>query len=239
MLSDRYTAAYEHMLVAVSQAPNVAPPELTAFWPMVGHAYDGSLMVVGRAVNGWMDHITVDALGDPAARETLCLCASDIRGERHVPDALGHRPLEPKRRRVQHGALGVLAARPVGPRGSRAGSRDDPQWSSRLVWSNLAKLAPANGGNPGGSLLDVQRQVGGALLAEELRQLAPRRVLVLTGSWWFQPFAAALGLTLEPGSGLVEGVARERDRTWVIAGHPQGKPRRILDDVISAFGTTG
>ena len=60
--------------------------------------------------------------------------------------------------------------------------------------------------------------------------------MLIVGSWWFQPFASELGLTLEPGSGLVEGVARERGRTWVIAGHPQGKPRRILDDVVAAFG---
>jgi hypothetical protein len=114
-------------------------------------------------------------------------------------------------------------------------SRDDPLWSSRLAWSNLAKLAPAEGGNPGGPLLEVQRELGPGLIDREVHELRPRRVLVLTGRSWFEPFARGTGLEVEWRDGLVQGVVRERARTWVIAGHPQGKPRPILDEVIAAF----
>lgn len=47
-------------------------------------------------------------------------------------------------------------------------SVDDPEWSSRVAWTNLAKLAPWGGGNPGGALLDVQRHRGPELLGIEV-----------------------------------------------------------------------
>jgi hypothetical protein len=74
-LSLDYEATYGRLLVELGTATRVEPPELTAFWPMVGHKYTGNLMVVGRAVNGWIDHITVDKLGDPAARGALLKAA--------------------------------------------------------------------------------------------------------------------------------------------------------------------
>ena len=61
------------------------------------------------------------------------------------------------------------------------------------------------------------------------------RVLVLTGRWWFEPFAERAKLNVEWRDGLVSGVVRQPARTWVIAGHPQGKPRGMLDEVVEAF----
>ena len=117
-------------------------------------------------------------------------------------------------------------------------SAGDPSWSSRLAWSNLAKVAPSSGGNPTGNLLDVQLLEGHQLLTREIEELRPQRVLVLAGRQWFAPFAARMSLDVQWDQGLVEGVAQTRGTTWVIAKHPQGKPRRILDDVVHAFGDT-
>ena len=111
-----------------------------------------------------------------------------------------------------------------------------PQWSSRLVWTNLMKLAPAEGGNPGGSILETQRKDGWRLLRHELAELAPRRVLILAGRWWFEPFVRPLRLDVEWRDALVVGIANELDRRFVIAGHPRGKPRAILTEVVAAFG---
>ena len=66
-------------------------------------------------------------------------------------------------------------------------SAGDPQWSGRLTWTNLAKIAPAGGGNPNGRLLQVQRKMGPALLAREVAEFGPSRVLVTTDRWWFEP----------------------------------------------------
>ncbi len=111
----------------------------------------------------------------------------------------------------------------------------DARWSSRLAWTNLAKLAPWSGGIPGGSLLDIQRRIGPELLAEELDSFRPDVVLVLTGSWWFEPFAEHLGLRVNWRDGLLEGVADDGKARWLIAPHPQGKPLALFGEVASAL----
>jgi hypothetical protein len=239
-LSTDYEAAYGRLLEAISVTTRVEPATLTAFWPMVGHAYDGSLLVIGRAVNGWIDHIDVAAMGDPRARATL------LRAARRTAEGTGDCPMRWVTDRWSPGDGAYSTARSAFWRHVRGvlgsvdpASRDDPHWSSRVAWSNLIKLAPADGGNPGGTLLDIQRTAGVDLLAHEIAELAPRRILVLTGRWWFEPFAHALDLHVSWRSGLVVGTAHQPNTTWVIAGHPQGKPRAILDEVIAAFGDSG
>ena len=235
-LSRDYDRDLEAMLARLGSTPNIRPHLLTAFWPKIGLAYSGGLMVVGRSVNGWIDEIVADRLADPAARAELRAAmrrTAEGDGEcpmRWVSDAWG-RPggYSTARSAFWRHIRTVLAA--VEP-----ASAVDPRWSSRLCWTNLAKIAPAAGGNPGGPLLQVQREMGPALLGREVAELKPSRVLVCTGRWWFAPFAERLGLTVDWRAGLVEGVADDGSRRWVVAPHPQGKPSRLHSDVIAAFG---
>jgi hypothetical protein len=238
-LSARYDTPYDALLEAVGTRPGVKPTELAAFWPMIGHAYDGSLMVVGRAVNGWIDRVAVSDLAGPEARRSLLgtmrrTSEGDGQGcpMGWVTGAWGRGrgSYSTARSSFWRFIRAVLAA--VDP-----ASADDPAWSSRLAWSNLAKLAPWGSGNPWGPLLDVQRELGPALLATEIEELAPRRVLVLAGRWWFEPFAVQLDLAVDWRDGLVEGVADDSHRRWMIAPHPQGKPRELLPATIEAFAS--
>ncbi len=236
LLTD-YDQAYDRLLTGLSTAQDVQPDLLTLFWPMRGAAYSGALMIVGKAVNGWIDEISVNQLPDSIERERAIAAASRTGHGydgacpmRWVTDAWGRGGGEYSTARSAYWrhARGVLAA--VDP-----GSSDDPLWSSRLVWSNLAKVAPAIGGNPGGPLLEVQRALAPDLLKLEIETFQPRRILISTGRAWFEPFARILGLDVDWRQGLVEGVANDGRSRWVIAKHPQGKPRSILDDVVSAF----
>ena len=58
MLPAAYEATFEKMLVAVAEA--AADPELplVPFWPIRAERYDGSLLVIGRSVNGWVEDWT-------------------------------------------------------------------------------------------------------------------------------------------------------------------------------------
>ena len=112
-----------------------------------------------------------------------------------------------------------------------------PDWPSHIAWSNLAKGAPWEGGNPASAVLAAQRgHAGTSLLARELTELRPRRVVALTGSWWFSPFADALDLPLEPRTGLVEAVGRRDGTSFVVAVHPMTRsPGAVADAVVSAL----
>ncbi len=113
----------------------------------------------------------------------------------------------------------------------------DGDWPSRLAWTNLAKVAPYAGGNPGSASLRIQRgDAGTALFAREVEELAPRRLVTLTDRWWFAPFAAALGVDLEERQGLVETVGHRGDTRIVVAVHPMTRsPAAVADAILYAL----
>ena len=51
-MTDAADILSEQILLPISKQPR-QDPKLTVFMALRGHLYDGSLMVVGRAVNGW------------------------------------------------------------------------------------------------------------------------------------------------------------------------------------------
>jgi hypothetical protein len=230
-----YDHAYASMLTEVGATPGVEPNELTGFWPMIGHSYTGKLMVIGRAVNGWIDKITLEELRTPGRPEAVAsLMRQTGEGDGSCPMGWvvwrwglrgGYSTARSAYWRFVRRSLAAVDPESV----------DDPAWSSRLVWSNLAKIAPWAGGNPGGRLLEVQRRLGPELLRLEIEACQPQVVLVLAGRWWSEPFTDALGLDVAWRDGLLEGVADDRARRWIIGPHPQGKPRALWDEVAAVL----
>jgi hypothetical protein len=234
-LPSDYEAAYLELLGRVAATPRIRPRELALFWPKVGRAYTGDLMIIGRAVNGWIDRWDLD---QPADLPGLAATARAT-GEGTVDgDQLG---CVIARWGARDGGYDTASSQFwTATREVTLGGRDQrDDWPSLLTWTNLAKLAPWGRRNPGGTLLRIQRELGPALLRREVALLAPRRVLVLTGGWWFGPFADALGLHVDWREGLVEGVADEPGRRWVIAVHPMTRsPHAVAQAALSAFGSS-
>lgn len=221
------------MLGDVASTPRINPRQLALFWPKVGARFDGGLMVVGRAVNGWIDLWDLDksnevgALAQVARRSGEAAVNGDPLGwvlEQWRPATGGYNTAQSQFWQTTRRLVTSL----------EPGSEAD--WPSRIVWTNLGKLAPWRGGNPGSRLLAIQRRQGPALLQAEVDELAPSRVVVFAGRWWFEPFATALGLDVEWRSGLVEGVANESGLRWVLAVHPMTRsPAAVADAVLAAF----
>lgn len=115
----------------------------------------------------------------------------------------------------------------------------EADWPSHLAWTNLAKVAPYDGGNPGSASLRIQRGANGtALLTREVEELAPRRIVAFTDRWWFAPFAEALGVDLDERDGLVEAVGCRGEQRVVVAVHPMTRsPRAVADAIIAAFAS--
>lgn len=235
-LPDSYQQSFERMLGHIADAsPDIHMP-LVPFWPLQGVAYDGELLIVGRSVNGWVDDWTVEQLRDPQQRhEALKWLRADAEPKTRdrmawVTDLWGSTEGYSTRR----SAFWRVARRLSG------GDEPPPDWPSRLAWTNLYKVSPAAGWNPGADLQRAQRQAAGELLAEELRVLAPRRVLAMTGVNWIAPFIDPLGLELDTREGLVDGVGHDPMRPWVVAKHPMTKPEnRFVSEARAAFAELG
>jgi hypothetical protein len=89
---------------------------------------------------------------------------------------------------------------------------------------------------PGTALKDVQLSLGISLIAQEVAEFNPRRVLVLAGRNWFSPFGKGLGLDIQWQTGPGEGISTSANRQWVIAKHPMAKREStFVEEILQAF----
>lgn len=240
MLSAAYETAFERTLAEVALASPDLDVPLVPFWPLRGAAYDGSLLVIGRSVNGWVEDWTPRQLRQPLIRHSA---AEQMRADAEPVGSCRMRWVtdrwDARDGYNTHRSAFWRVLRQIVLRDPSHGANDD-NWSSRLVWTNLYKVSPAAGWNPGGDLQRAQRSSAIELLRLELEEFTPRRVLALTGGGWMDPFSAGLGLRLSPRSGLVERVGDLGSCAWVVAKHPMGKPEaRFVNEVLAAFAELG
>jgi hypothetical protein len=230
------------ILVSVAQ---FEPESITGFLPTVGRKYTGELMVVGRAPNGWLTapkQLTTLEARTAFAHEIY----ESVTGK--MPDecpmswvtvdwgnrAAKYNPAKSAFWRVVRKVVNELSITDV--------TDQNQQWSSSLVWSNLYKISPVDGGNPGAALLRAQSVGCIRQLKMEIEKYEPKRLLFLTGYSWAEPFISEIwqaDLTL-PGNSIVEGFGEvkcgEGTTTVVIAPHPQGKKEKVLvSEVVSLF----
>ena len=197
MRSATYRREYGALLEAVGDEPKAHSRRLNVFWPMEGRRHKNGVFLVGRAVNGWGDPYERADFQDADRREALIQAAYEYSGDQSedcplswVRDRWGASPGYNTRRSPFWCVLhDVLSA--------RGNTGDD--WPSYAVWSNLYKVSPeqaegAQGANPSGRLLACQQPLSAELLRLEVEEACPSVVLAITGRWWFEPFAEALGL---------------------------------------------
>jgi hypothetical protein len=235
-VGEKYGVEYEELLRSVVEADVLDGRQAqVAMWPMRGARYINGGMLVGRAVNGWSDTDWRVRDGETAAGRRRIVERTRANSEpadgcplAWVGECWG------APRGTYNSKLSAFwrTARAVFAEGG------DLDWPSRLCWSNLYKVAPSAGGNPSRSARAAQVDAAARLLRHEVGSYKPRRLLVLTGRDWFEPFAERLALHVAWTRGLVEGHAIEGGRTWVIAKHPQGKDEaRLAARVRELFGS--
>lgn len=219
---------------------------ITAFMAMIGNQYRGELMVVGRAVNGWIEGCKPQELNDSRnvnsfiERVLQSVTDGDPCPMQWVSESWGnydHGDYNTKKSafwRVIRRVVDELSIADV----------ESPEWPSHLMWSNLYKFAPAKKGrNPSSGLCSIQFNECKSLIEQEISTFSPKRILFLTGMNWAEPFIERLmvDVTAITGYQYVEGIDKisssSQAHGWVVvAAHPQGKKEDIwVDEVISAF----
>jgi len=242
---DQEHAVLDRMLLNVAQKRALLGPsemELASFAANKGMAYDGELMVVGRAVNGWFSSCQADWVVD-AARKRIVDDTIDVgRSEDSmlwVAEPCGTRGSQynPKTSafwRVVRAVVRELAIADV----------EDRNWPSCLVWTNLYKLSPEKGGNPSARLRRMQSAECLQLLELEIAEWKPKRVLMLTGRNWAKCLLDRLNVTetaytsgkfVDFVGDLVSDEGKRSARI-VVAKHPRSKPEApLVQEVVAAF----
>ena len=210
--------------------------DLAGFCALRGSGYQSGLMVVGRAVNGWVEKLPKEPPDgedwEPLARKLSAISMSWVT-----------RCWESQTDYNTRRSAFWRVIRRVSLELVDGATEDD--WPHHLVWSNLYKLAPWDGGNPPAALQHAQRDGCKRLLELEIKTFRPDRVLLLTGWNWADKFFTAppearklagaqfvekvwdRPLASEPGSPVCR---------FVVAAHPQGKSEgRWTHEVLQAF----
>lgn len=224
--------------------PNQA---VTGFLSMAGHLYSNELMVVGRAVNGWAEGVLPEALSTPtSAADYAATIFDSVVGNGTCPMSwvtnCWANPSNPDSKYNTKKSAFWRVIRAVVAESGIANTGENT-WPSHLVWSNLYKVAPEEGGNPGGALRQVQLNECVSLLGQELDVYLPRRLLLLTGLDWAEPFLRDIAPTFShvTSGSYVEATAEIFHKAGnstrvVVAAHPQGKSEGIwVKEVIQAF----
>ncbi len=235
------------MLAAVgNNAAKLPKSKVTGFLAMVGHLYEKKLMVAGRCVNGWIEGILPEHLALPAEAESyssriLKSVSGDPCPMKWVAD---HYKNPSKQCNLRQSAFWRTIRDVVGQLDIADVEQDS--WPCHLVWSNLYKVAPAEGGNPGGALCQAQQAGCKALFKQELKTYTPSRLLLLTGMGWAWPFLSDFDYMSQSITGYdydyVEGFGTlsidpaMQPISYLVAVHPQGKPEeQWISEVCSVF----
>lgn len=88
--------------------------------------------------------------------------------------------------------------------------RNSWDWSKKLVWSNLYKIAPDKA-NPDYDERNMQQPLSSDLVRKEIEEVHPKYCIVLTNDYWWEPFRETLRTTiLQKSSLLTEIVSYEK-----------------------------
>lgn len=188
--------------------------ELTATMFLRGIKYGESkirLLVVGRAVNGWKRIYSRDPNEDFDLSQIITQW--DIEEKQEIGwDITLRDGIKLDRRKViglewvnymlgnqDRGSTFWRLAKKVAQSLLEEEKKND--WTQYIAWTNLFKIAPADGGNPNGTLIEKQKKDCKEILKKELEILKPTHILVIAKTyhkgeksaspkedWWTEPF---------------------------------------------------
>jgi hypothetical protein len=194
---------YERLLGSLVDLRKWPDAGLCATTALTGEKWAGDVAFYGRAANGWVEQASFKAndISTPEARRSkvnaVCevgnekgICDLDVRSGKLVedtkcdgsklhwvhhqrnkekdPDGYNSKAATPFWRTIE------LVIRDLHP------EAQEDNWASWVAWSNLYKVAPVAGGNPGASVTNLQFDPCFDLLNAELGMWRPKAAVFLT-----------------------------------------------------------
>ncbi len=227
-ISSQYELLFEKLH---QQKERYSEKNLAIFTPAKGTKYQHKLMIVGRAVNGWiikMDKNKRDDLGRLNTEVIKTLPNSNLNW---VNDMWGKTVNKYSTKKSAFWRVAKAIAANLTP-------SEKQDVVNTIVWSNLYKAAKWEGGNPSTRLMNVQYDKCLELLKLEIELYQPERIVFLTGYNWANHFLTDMGTTRIPLKkyDLVEYTGDYKGVRIIVGQHPQGKPeQKHVKEILSAF----
>lgn len=235
---------------AANVSSRVSGTPVCAFFPLKGKRYSRDLMIVGRATNRWLDEqhkkngtagsTSLQLQNGPQRESFLSVIKADCTTDDPMSWVVKERYGE--KYQSWRSAFWRVAEK-VFVRLRETSSLND-EWPSHLVWSNLYKVAPEQGGNPGMLMRRAQESWCLEMLEMEIKLFRPKNILFMTGyDSWANPFLQRLGFVRTSQLDLPWGGQKGQLRLTAggeckvaVVPHPQGKPEaEIVEQVVRSF----
>ena len=205
------------------------------FSALKGKLYEDNreLMLIGRATNGWRDCFYQNKEGLSIENEI----------EKTIKSLNDHKDLTADiatwfKKNTKLYNIGGSQFWRVGLRITETIVKTNRERTDYIVYSNLYKAAP-DGTNPSEQMKKVTEENCIEILKAEIDAFQPKRILMLTGYDWAEPFIKGLGIEGIPNRAgrEVQFVGIYGNTKIVVAVHPQGKNETKISDAIrTAFG---
>ncbi len=144
-----------------------------------GNIYDGKpfrILFIGRAVNGWEIPFNFDTTEELVNQ--IFDSAIDLRsvGIGKVFGENGDEIYNYNKSPFFQLCHAII---------NQYGFGDD--WSERMAWTNLYKVAPFSAGNPSNGLIRETLSSCARILRKEIAYLRPTHIVFITDAWWYKP----------------------------------------------------
>jgi hypothetical protein len=230
-LSAEYQNSVDAFLLNLSQhVPRKRLPTLSLCWPETGKSFPskGGLFVIGRATNGFGNTFEFEDLPTDATRRAA---------------------IEKARKNAESYALSWVASG-NGYKSGTIGTRSafwrtvratfevvtpaptNDNWYHSIAWSNLAKVAPAASGNPSNWLGQSQSPGAWELTLQEIDELDPRVILLITGNWMDESRLDRIDAKARRNSKFVKHSSNHGGRKWLIVERPEHQNQRAVIEEI-------
>ena len=216
---------YMEMLNDEEISSQIKEKNLTLMFCQKGDKFEGSnckLMYVGRALNGWysLDNDNIEEMYDSAIENIRKNTIKNMDG-------------------IRRSAFWQLCKAILTKEKDSDGNWDS-DWDEKIVWSNLLKIAPCEGGNPDWNIIANTIKKSFEILKAEIEILEPKYVVLVVGKW-----IEFEGQTLMNDFGIEEikdtfviGKGTYKNSTIIVTQRPEmrsGTREEQADEIIRAF----
>jgi hypothetical protein len=234
---------YRKLFIRLNKAGNsYSEKNMAAFNARKGKNYKNELMIIGRAVNGWIFNFSKNTEGiitENDIETTVGNLSKDLIKEHNLIDEIIYniKTLDNKVKKYNPNSSAfcrmkkILASKITGGKINEA--------NNSIVWSNLYKISNGHGGNPSAGLIKAQQEICKEILKQEIDFFNPKVVIFMTGHF-ANPFLNYLGvknvltekMTFVTLAGIYNG------RHIIVGQHPQGRkqPPHIAE-IMAALNT--